>query len=103
VRPYRHSWRDSDVDHGTLCPPPNFGAPIHQRVLRILEIKNSRPDQPVNPLDDSLQDLKNGSSFLDNPVLALLVKRTVKTISDPSIKALDDFRMGFFLLRSKAI
>ena len=56
-----------------LCPPRNFGAPIRQRVLRILEFKDSRPDQLINPIDDPLQDHKDCSGFLGNPFLALIM------------------------------
>jgi hypothetical protein len=49
-------------------------------VLRVLELKDSRPDQLVNPLDNPLQDCKNGGGFLSNPVLALIIKRAVEAI-----------------------
>jgi hypothetical protein len=63
-----------------VCPLCNCGAPIRQWVLRILERKESRPDELVNPIDDPLQDCKDGGSLLGNPILALLIKRAVKTI-----------------------
>jgi hypothetical protein len=72
--------RDDNVDRSTLCSLRNFGAPIHQWVLRVLERKNSRPGQPVNSIDNPLQDHKDCSGFLGNPVLALIVERTVKAI-----------------------
>ena len=80
-----------------LYPPCNFGAPIRQRMLRVLERKDSRPDQPVNPIDDPLQDHKDGGSFLGNPVLALLIERAIKKQSDPGITALGVFRRVLFL------
>jgi hypothetical protein len=63
-----------------VCPLRNFGAPIHQRVLRILERKNSRPNQLVNPIDDALQDRKDCGGLLGNPVLPLVIERPVKAI-----------------------
>jgi hypothetical protein len=63
-----------------VCPLRNFGAPIRQRVLGILERKDSRPDQLVNSIDDPLQDRKDCGSLLDNPILALIVEWAVKTI-----------------------
>jgi hypothetical protein len=58
----------------------NFGAPIRQRVLRILKRKDSRPTQLVNPINDALQDRKNCGGFLGNPVLTLVIERAVKAI-----------------------
>jgi hypothetical protein len=63
-----------------VCPLRNFGAPIRQRVLRILERKDSRPNQLVNPIDDSLQDRKDCGGLLGDPSLALVIERAVKTI-----------------------
>jgi hypothetical protein len=80
ARPCRHLLRDSNVDHRTWCPPRNFDAPIRQRVLCILKRKDSRPDQPVNPIDDPLQDHKDGGGFLGNAVLTLIIERAVKAI-----------------------
>jgi hypothetical protein len=71
---------DGNVAHRTVCPLRNFNAPIRQRVLRILERKDSRPDQLVNPIDDPLQDRKDCGGLLGNPILALIVERAVKTI-----------------------
>lgn len=75
-----HLWRDSNVDYRTLCPPHNFATPIRQRVLCVLERKDNRPDQPVNPLDDPLQDHKDCGGFLGNSVLTLIIERPVKAI-----------------------
>jgi hypothetical protein len=72
--------RDSNIDHRTLCPPRNFDAPIRQRVLRILKRKDSRPDQPINPIDEPLQDLKDDGGFPGNSVLTLIIERAVKAI-----------------------
>jgi hypothetical protein len=63
-----------------VCPLRNFDTPIRQRVLRILERKDSRPNQLVNPIDDPLQDRKDGGGLLGNPILALIVEGAVKTI-----------------------
>jgi len=71
---------DGNVDYRTVCPLRNFGAPIRQRVLGILERKDSRPDQLVNPIDDPLQDRKDCGGLLGDPILALIVERAVKTI-----------------------
>jgi hypothetical protein len=80
ARSCRHLGRDGDVDYGTLRPSPNCDAPIHQRVWRVLALKDSRPDKPVNPRDHPLQDGKNRSGFLGNPVLTLIIKRAVQAI-----------------------
>ena len=63
-----------------MCPLRNFSAPIRQRVLRILERKDSRPDQLVNPIDDPLQDRKDCGGLLGNPVLTLVIEWAVKAI-----------------------
>jgi hypothetical protein len=63
-----------------VCPLRNFGAPIRQRVLCILERKESRPHQLVNPVDDPLQDRKDRGGLVGNPVLPLVIERTVKAI-----------------------
>jgi hypothetical protein len=63
-----------------MCPLRNFGAPVCQRMLRIFERKDSRPDQLVNPIDDALQGRKDCGGLLGNPLLALVVERAVKTI-----------------------
>jgi hypothetical protein len=68
------------MDHRTLCPPRHFEAPIRQRVLRVLKRQDSRPDQPVNPTDDPLQDHKDGGGFLGDSVLTLIIEWTVKAI-----------------------
>jgi hypothetical protein len=63
-----------------VCPLRNFGAPIRQWVLGILERKDSRPHQLVNPIDDPLQDRKDGGGLVGNPVLPLVIERTVKAM-----------------------
>jgi hypothetical protein len=63
-----------------VCPLRNLGAPIRQRVLRILKRKDSRPDQLVNPIDDPLQDRKDCGSLVGNPGLTLVIERAVKAI-----------------------
>ena len=71
---------DGNVDHRTLCPLRNFGAPIRQRVLRILERKDSRPAQLVNSIEDPLQDRKDCGGLVGNSVLTLVIERAVKAI-----------------------
>jgi hypothetical protein len=51
-----------------------------KRVLCILERKDSRPNQLVNPIDDSLQDRKDCGGLLGNPVLPLVIERAVQAI-----------------------
>jgi hypothetical protein len=63
-----------------MGPRRNLGTPIHQWGLRILERKDSRPDQLVNPVNDPLQDHKDCGGLVGNPLLALIVERAVKTI-----------------------
>jgi hypothetical protein len=49
-------------------------------VLCVLKRQDSRPDQSVNPIDDPLQDHKDGGGFLGNSVLTLIIERAVKAI-----------------------
>jgi hypothetical protein len=63
-----------------LRPPRNLYTTIRQWVLRIFEIDDSRPDQTIYPLNNTLQDPKDGIRFAGNSRLSLVVKRTVEAI-----------------------
>ena len=49
-------------------------------VIEALERKDSRPNQLVNPIDDSLQDRKDCGGLLGDPSLAWVIEWAVKTI-----------------------
>jgi hypothetical protein len=80
VRPRSDGRRDGNVHDRSVCPLGNFDTPIHQGMLCILKIEYTRPYQMVNTIDNALQDRKNSGSFLGNPCLVLIIKRSIETV-----------------------
>jgi hypothetical protein len=71
---------DGHIDNRALHPTRNFGTPIHQRVLGVLELKDSRPRQMVGAVDDPSQDREDGGGFASDAVLALIIERPIETV-----------------------
>jgi hypothetical protein len=58
----------------------DLGATVRQRMLRVLESKDSRPRQSVNVGIDPLKHKKHRSRLTTNTLLGLIVERPVETI-----------------------
>jgi hypothetical protein len=71
-----------DLDYGTCMPTPttDLCAPVRQRVLGVLKIKNIRPSQLVHAIDDPLQDEEDGRRLQRDTLLALVIERPVEAV-----------------------
>jgi hypothetical protein len=66
------------LDNSALRPTRNFSASIHQWVLGVLELQDSRPCQVVGAVEHPLKDREGCYGFAGDAVLALVSNGRLK-------------------------